>query len=321
MVESQTKRIGLFLLLAFVFFVCCQNTLAKGGTELNPRYRHYSDYFVFISRSPDDPLIVPLDINWEWMGGNRVFREVKTWWGTEGDWIYDALVEPARIRAFPETWQQVPGGRGFSWSPGQWRVAVENGAGRFTLIMDPFEERGAVETSGSGGFKVLNLAEGRIEKADRTIEGYVIHEQIRSATERKTGTREPFGRFTWIPLVTADRVFLFTTRGENQSLIRWVREGRGFTADDGFTYEYIETRLEAETESGRGDVPVAWRITVPELKLTFDFEGKGHHTGYGEPTDGQKPLYREQLAQGRARLPDSGRSFETHGMIELILED
>jgi hypothetical protein len=194
------------------------------------------------------------------------------------------------------------------------------------MIMDfpkegGIEHRATVESKRPDGFKILSLVTGRIETGDRTIEGYIVHEQIRSSRERKTRPRPAFGRFTWIPLVTEDQLFLFTTRGENQSLIRWVREGDGFVAKTGMAYEFGETRVEGEGESGRKDVPVAWRIAVPDLELIFDFEGKSHHTGYGELKNRQRPLYRQQLAQGRAIQQGSGRSFESHGMIELILED
>jgi hypothetical protein len=323
--RKSRKPIGIYLCIAAGLFTGCQNTTAMGGSELDPQYRYYSDYFVFIGKNPDYPVIVPLDVNWEWRGADRVFREVKAWWGTEENWTYDALVKPARVRVFPETWQEVPGGRGFSWSSARWRIDVGNQAGRFTLLMDSFEgsekKQSAIEEPRSGGFKILRVGEGRIEIGDRTIEGYVIHEQIRASGQRKITARPPFGRFTWIPLVAEDQVFLFTTRGENKSLIHWSREGTGFTGDRRLAYELIETRTETETVSGRRDVPAAWRITVPELDLTFDFEGKSHHTGYGDPAGGRRPLYRQQLAQGRARIEGSGRSFAIHGMIELILED
>src|SRR5688572_27327612 len=73
--------------------------------KASPSEGYRSDYFVFLAADVADPLIIPVDVNWEPRPGGQVFTELKAWKGTRAPWpmIYEKETQPLSGRPFPRS--------------------------------------------------------------------------------------------------------------------------------------------------------------------------------------------------------------------------
>jgi len=320
---KTTFRIAVFFSL---WFNGCQTTdkilppISEEGTTFR------SEYFVFVGIDTTEPLIIPVDFNWEKRDNAQVFIEWKCWEGGRHPWpiVYFTDVVD-KVDSMPGDWYDLPAISGISWTPPDSSgnavlQLVKEGNTDTTFVNIPNSEALPFhETPRSTGRSRLIAMKTTVTLEGVLKPGWLIRERIWSGGTPKADTGSFFSRFHWIPLVKNDTLYLFRDNGTgSQFAAQWTAEGDSIflTTDSVFTFQ--ETTFEADSISGRSQVPVSWTISHTGWDLDLSISGQSIYgqTGHGSEKPGGKALYRQGLVEGR-----TAGGTPVHGMVELILED
>lgn len=293
------------------------------GEQATEETVYRSEYFVFVSFEANDALIMPVDLNWEATESDGVFLELKAWRGAldEQPWPMRYVTTTREETQPVEDWRDLELGDHFAWSGASDTLTVDIEGAPTALMLSGFGGATSVATqTPSGGSIVLEAGVGRAGAPAAMADGWILHETVRMARPIKQTRDVPmFGRYHWFVVAGPDgeTLYWFVDNAiddpafEQHRAARWTRGEQGWAVaqTEEFALEVVTTKEDAQ--SGRGAVPVQWRITCEEWGLDEVVVTQTHHTGYGPERDSGKALYRQGLVRGE-RL---------HGMIELILED
>jgi hypothetical protein len=305
--------------IPLLFALAACHAAAPASQTASPAPEGYrSDYFVFLSADPADPLIVPVDINWEPRPGEGLFTELKAWRGTAEPWrmAYHTGTQPLAGRPYPRSFAEVPATAGFSFSTELLALRSKE-LGEISLRIPPEKEGATFQEERAEGKEVLTAYRTTVTLDGRAIPGWLIHERFEVQRLVKTpDAAVDFERFHWIPLVAEGGLYLFRSDREGQLAVRWREEDGRLGASSLAAFTFREERQAPDPQSGRAQVPVAWTIEAADWGLRAELASGAGHTGYGPQRKSGKALYRQALVQGK-----DGQGKPLHGMVELILED
>lgn len=276
-------------------------------------YGYYSAYYVFVSDDqPENPLIVPIDINW-FSTIDGFEAEYKAWYGTAKSWpiAYYKNEFKSDSNKFPKETFHHKNYKTFEFSKSKELLSVLLDTIQIELHI-PNKEKAWVlpdfETDfPTSAIKSSCRVNGEIRK------GWLLYERVRIA---KNTDFKGFEAFYWMPIVVDNSLFLFTQHRDKQTAIKWSEVNKTVSAENVNNFELVVKETKSDSISGRVDVPKKIAINVADWNLNLEMMSTGEQVGYGEPYPKGLALFRQSLLEFESQSQQTG-----HGMMELILAD
>ncbi len=304
----------ILFILPFILVVSCKKDEPIEPEPCLPdNYLYYSDYFVFVSDDGEEPLIVPMDINWTptETGYNSEF---KGWYGTNEEWpigyfLNDSIVDLCEVPQ--ESWEHA-NGEYFQFDAAN-REVISTIWGAPELRLKIPESNEWIQTPAAHS-KAIFGCQTTVKVDGNLRSGWLIYERIRR--ESSGGSFGDFEAFFWIPVVV-DGVFYHFEQHQGEQLVsKWEEIDGEITVS---TLPYFELDILAESEdatSGRTNIPDTINVVAAPWSLNLKMASTGSQVGHGPMFPNGLAYYRQSLLISTEDSEDNG-----HGLLELILED
>ena len=307
----QLKLMTLIIMALCGF--ACQSPLIEPPAE---NHSYYSDYFVFISDDPTQPLVIPYDLNWS-PTENGYQIEFKGWYGTQSDWPIAYLKQEYKAESsdIPQAFFQHKNIAQFGISAVTRQLALNiQDSPSISLYVPEDKEFIAIPNSTR---KTISAARTSVLVDEKIVTGWLLHENIRAP--KVINEKNKFGEFTtffWVPIIVNGNLYHFEQHGEEQTANRWRNEN-GQLLLDTVTYFHLDIKKTIkDTTSGRSHIPNVISLTVPDWQLSVELESGGSQVGYGDEFPNGLAYYRQSLLTSTIHSKS-----KAHGMLELIIEN
>lgn len=276
-------------------------------------YLYYSDYFVFVADDGEEPLVIPMDVNWT-PNGSGYLSEFKGWYGTEEEWpigyyLNDSIADLCHIPQ--ESWEHADGPYfqfdvntreviSTIWETPELRLTIPE---QNEWIRTPAEEDKEIY-----GCKTTAKVDGL------TRNGWLIYERIRR--EASVGSFGDFEAFFWIPVIVDGVFYHFEQHRGEQTASRWEETETGINVSTIPDYELNILAVSTDPTSGRTNIPDTVQVIASEWSLDLTMASGGSQIGHGPMFPNGLAYYRQSLLTTTPESVSTG-----YGMLELILED